>query len=359
MSSILRPRVLLTITAVIAAMVASAILIDVPLAHIQLPAEPVLVIPGINFPITNTVIALLSADVILIAMALIARRQIGDVPRGLFHMFEVVIGYWQDLAVQLVGEERTKRWLPLVLTMFFMIVVSNWMELLPGFDSVGLTCVTGECPGEQEGLVSPEQEHTYFVFEEIAGIKMAVDRVEASESETDAHDDASDDAHSEEEAATDEAASDEEHADEAEGDHGGHAENEKVLIPFYRVPASDLNFTLALALIAFVVIEFAGFNALGLGYLKKFFSFKSPLAFFVGIVELLSEFARIISFTFRLFGNLFAGQVLLFIMPFLVPFLLVMPFYGLELFVGIIQGFVFAMLTLVFMSIAIESHDEH
>lgn len=344
MSRIFSPRVLLTIAAVIVAMVASAILIDVPLAHIQLPAEPVFVIPGINFPITNTIIALLSADVILIILALIARRQIGDVPRGLFHMFEVVIGYWQDLAVQLVGEDRAKRWLPLVLTMFFLITVSNWMELVPGFDSVGLTCVSGECPGEQEGLVPAGQEHTYFVFEDIAGIPMAVSRVEAAGSESDDQGEGADDTHADE---------------EDEDDHGGHAENERVLIPFYRVPASDLNFTIALALIAFVVIEFAGFNALGLGYLKKFFTFKSPLAFFVGLVELLSEFARIISFSFRLFGNLFAGQVLLFIMPFLVPFLLVMPFYGLELFVGIIQGFVFAMLTLVFMSIAIESHDEH
>lgn len=342
MSRIFTPRVLLTIAAVIVAMVASAILIDVPLAHIQLPAEPVFVIPGINFPITNTIIALLSADVILIILALIARRQIGDVPRGLFHMFEVVIGYWQDLAVQLIGEKRAKRWLPLVLTMFFLVTVSNWMELLPGFDSVGITCVSGECPGEPEGLVPADQEHTYFVFEEIAGIPMAVSRVAAAGSESDDHGEGA------EETRVDE-----------DDDHGGHAENERVLVPFYRVPASDLNFTLALALIAFVVIEFAGFNALGLGYLKKFFSFKSPLAFFVGLIELLSEFARIISFSFRLFGNLFAGQVVLFIMPFLVPFLLVMPFYGLELFIGIIQGFVFAMLTLVFMSIAIESHDDH
>ncbi len=359
MSRMLRPRVLLPITAVIVAMVASAIFIDIPLPHIQLPAEPVFVIPGINFPITNTVIALLSADVLLIVLALIARSQIGDVPRGLFHMFEVVISYWQDLAIQLVGEERAKRWLPLILTMFFLVVVSNWMELVPGFDSVGLTCVSGECPGEQEGLVPADQEHTYFVFEEIAGVQMAVSRAEASESESDAVEDGAEDAHADEESSGDGAASDEDRAAAGEGDHGGRPENERVLIPFYRVPASDLNFTLALALIAFVVIEFAGFNALGLGYLKKFFSFKSPLAFFVGLIELLSEFARIISFSFRLFGNLFAGQVLLFIMPFLVPFLLVMPFYGLELFVGIIQGFVFAMLTLVFMSIAIESHDAH
>jgi len=347
-SRLRNPKVLLSILAVLVLMVGSAFLVKVPLAHIQLPAEPVFVIPGLNFPITNTVISMLVADAVLIALALRARSQIADVPRGVYHLFEVVIGYWRDLSLQLVGEERTKRWLPLVLTMFFLVVTANWLELVPGFDSVGLTCVSGECPGEPEGLVPADQKHTYFVFENIAGIAVAKSRVEDSGDHAD------------------EAAAGDDHAAEAEAapadDHaaeGGHAANEAVLIPFLRVTASDLNFTLALALIAFTIIEIAGFSALGIGYLGKFFTIKSPLAMFVGLVELLSEVARIISFSFRLFGNLFAGQVLLFIMPFLVPFLLVLPFYGLELFVGIIQGFVFAMLTLVFMSIAIESHADH
>jgi F-type H+-transporting ATPase subunit a len=115
---------------------------------------------------------------------------------------------------------------------------------------------------------------------------------------------------------------------------------------------------LALAIIAFLAIEIAGFQALGLRYLSKFFTLKGfPLGTFVGLLEFVSEIARIISFAFRLFGNLFAGQVLLFVMPFLVPLFLVLPIYGLELFVGMIQGFVFAILTLAFMSQAVESHD--
>lgn len=348
MSRLRNPKVLLSIVAVLVLMVGSAFLVKVPLAHIQLPAEPVFVIPGIDFPITNTVISMLIADAVLIALALRARGQMADVPRGVYHMFEVVIGYWRDLSLQLVGEQRTKRWLPLVLTLFFLVVTANWLELVPGFDSVGLTCVSGECPGEPEGLVPADQKHTYFEFVNIAGVAVATKRVE------DSGGDHAEEAAADEHAAEGEAAPADDHAAE-----GGHAANEAVLIPFLRVTASDLNFTLALALIAFTVIEIAGFQALGLGYLGKFFTFKSPLAVFVGLVELLSEIARIISFSFRLFGNLFAGQVLLFIMPFLVPFLLVLPFYGLELFVGIIQGFVFAMLTLVFMSIAIESHADH
>lgn len=354
MSFLRNPRVLLTSAVVIVLMVASAIFIKIPLPHIQLPPEPVFVLPGINFPVTNTLLAMLVADAILIGLALRARSQIADVPRGVYHLFEMIIAYWRDLSIQLVGEERTRRWLPIVLTMFFLVITANWLELIPGVDSVGLTCHSGDCPGEREGLVPADAKHTYFVFENVAGIPMAISRVDDAKSEGATPDENA------EQPPVDSAAAEGHDEGVVAGEHAARPDNERVLIPFFRVTASDLNFTLALALIAFTVIEIAGFSALGIGYLGKFFSFASPLAFFVGLVELLSEVARIISFSFRLFGNLFAGQVLLFIMPFLVPFLLVLPFYGLEIFVGAIQGFVFAMLTLVFMSIAIESHaDPH
>ena len=105
------------------------------------------------------------------------------------------------------------------------------------------------------------------------------------------------------------------------------------------------------------MIEFWGIQSLGLGYLKKFFNLNGIMSF-VGILELLSEFIRIISFAFRLFGNIFAGEVLILMLTFLLPFLLVDIIYGLELFVGFIQAAVFALLTLVFASMAVESHDE-
>ena len=134
-------------------------------------------------------------------------------------------------------------------------------------------------------------------------------------------------------------------------------------VPYLRAGATDLNFTLALAIIAFLAIEIAGFSKLGLGYLKKFFNFdfshgvgQGFLNVFVGLLEFVSELSRIVSFAFRLFGNIFAGQTLLFVMPFLIPLFLVLPIYGLELFVGMIQGFVFAILTLAFMSQAVEDH---
>ncbi|CAI8008293.1 ATP synthase subunit a, chloroplastic [Geodia barretti] len=125
-----------------------------------------------------------------------------------------------------------------------------------------------------------------------------------------------------------------------------------LLVPFLRSANTDVNTTLSIALIAMVMIHFWGFSTLGIfGHLGKFINFKEgPIGFFVGILEGISEFAKIVSFTFRLFGNIFAGEVLLVAMAFLFPLIGIIPFLGLELFVGAIQAFIFAMLTLVLRS---------
>ncbi len=134
-------------------------------------------------------------------------------------------------------------------------------------------------------------------------------------------------------------------------------EGEKVFVPLFRSAASDLNFTLALAISSVVLVNIFGIAALGIGkHASKFFSFKSPIDFFVGLLELISEIAKMISFAFRLFGNVFAGEVLLVIAAFLVPFIIPVPFLMLEIFVGFIQALVFAMLTMVFISIAVAEH---
>lgn len=129
-------------------------------------------------------------------------------------------------------------------------------------------------------------------------------------------------------------------------------EGQKVFIPIFRAGTADLNTTLALAIIAMLVIQITGFKTLGINYLKKFVNVGSPINFFVGILELVSEFSKIISFAFRLFGNIFAGEVLLTVIAFLIPILAPVPFMGLELFVGFIQALVFSMLTAVFLSLA-------
>lgn len=136
-----------------------------------------------------------------------------------------------------------------------------------------------------------------------------------------------------------------------EEDHGA-----RVFVPLLRSANSDLNTTLALALISVFAIQWYGIKKLGfLRHLSKFFVFgKGPIHFFVGILELIGEFAKVLSFSFRLFGNIFAGEVLLIIMMALVPILAPFPFIMLEFFVGFIQALIFGMLTLIFLRIATE-----
>lgn len=134
-------------------------------------------------------------------------------------------------------------------------------------------------------------------------------------------------------------------------------EGERVLIPFFRSATSDLNVTLALGTLAVFLINITGMSVKGIGsHLSKYFTLRNPIDSFVGILEFVSEFAKIISFSFRLFGNIFAGEVLLVITSFLAPFAGPLPFLALELFVGFVQALVFAMLTMVFISIAVAKH---
>jgi F-type H+-transporting ATPase subunit a len=126
------------------------------------------------------------------------------------------------------------------------------------------------------------------------------------------------------------------------------------LIPFLYPANTDLNITIGLAIVAFLSIEVAGIALLGLfPYIGKFINFSSPLNFLIGIIELFSELARLISFSFRLFGNIFAGKTLLLIAMFFIPFVVPVPLLAFELFVGFIQAFIFAVLTLFFIKLAI------
>lgn len=128
-------------------------------------------------------------------------------------------------------------------------------------------------------------------------------------------------------------------------------------IPLFRSAASDLNVTLALATVTVFIIHVLAVGAIGFReHVSKFFSFRNPIEFFVGILEFISEGAKIISFSFRLFGNIFAGEVLLVVTGFLMPFGGPLPFLMLEIFVGFVQALVFAMLTTVFISIAVSHH---
>ncbi len=133
----------------------------------------------------------------------------------------------------------------------------------------------------------------------------------------------------------------------------------KAFIPLLRGASADLNTTIALALISVFLTQVFSIRYLGLrGYIGRFIKLKNPIMFFVGILELIAELAKIISFSFRLFGNIFAGEVLLLVMITLIPFIIPIPFLVLEIFVGFIQALVFALLTLFFIKIAI-MQEEH
>lgn len=129
--------------------------------------------------------------------------------------------------------------------------------------------------------------------------------------------------------------------------------------PLFRPATADLNTTLALAIISVVMTQIYAIRELGvIAHLKKYISL-NPILLFVGLLEAIAEFSKMVSFSFRLFGNIFAGEVLLTVIAFLAPALAPLPFFLLELFVGFVQALVFTMLSLVFLEIATSHHGEH
>lgn len=127
-------------------------------------------------------------------------------------------------------------------------------------------------------------------------------------------------------------------------------------VPLFRAPTSDLSVTGSLAIISVLITNAIGISFGGFKYLAKYVNLKSPIDFIVGILELISELGKILSFSFRLFGNVFAGEVLLAVITSLTYGVFTLPFFGLEIFVGLVQALVFFLLTTVFISVAM-SHE--
>ena len=140
-----------------------------------------------------------------------------------------------------------------------------------------------------------------------------------------------------------------------------HETGRVLFLPILRSANADLNTTLALAIISVLLTQVFGIMTAGFfKYLKRFFNFKGPINLFASILEFFSELIKVISFSFRLFGNIFAGEVLLLVVSALVPYIAPLPFYGLEIFVGLIQALVFTMLTIVFIRLAfLVAEEEH
>jgi F-type H+-transporting ATPase subunit a len=291
------------------------------LPTILLPAEK---IPGLG-GVTNTLIATLFADAAILLLFGLGLRRLRSRPDDLVprtrwqNLLEMWIEGLYNLAESVLGGKARKVfWVGA--TIFIFVLLANWWELFPGFDSIG---VIEEAHGDLTGY----EKGTFL------GIPALVGPMETHE---------------------------------GEGESEGHG---YVLVPFLRAANTDLNTTIALALISVVLTQFFSIRELGLGgYFGRFIQTKrigsgNPMGgidFFVGLLESIAEFAKIISFAFRLFGNIFAGQVLLFVMGFLIPFVFfgVLIFWGLEIFVGAIQALVFMMLTFVFMSIAMTHHGD-
>ena len=283
------------------------------LPNIQLPAERLSSTPLFTLPVigpfywTNTLTAMVIVDVLLILLALAVRRATRSgnlVPTGITGALEALLEALYNLTESNAGR-WTKIIFPFFATITLLVLFSNYIELIPGVDSIGIIE-----RAEANGHAIQNLGWTTTITPE-------------------------------------------------KGDYQ--------VVPFVRVLSTDLNFTMALALISVISTQVLGVRALGMRYFTKFWNtsglFSRPMFgaidFGVGFLELISELSRILSFAFRLFGNIFAGSVLLFVIGTLVPVFAQSIFLLLEVFVGLIQALVFGMLTMVFMSQAVQGHGDH
>jgi F-type H+-transporting ATPase subunit a len=346
------------------------------LPPILVEAEPVACVGGDlahhcegGFPITNSMVATLIVDAILIVLFLAATRRIRIVPSGIQNFMETIVEFLYNQAVQVAGANAPKVF-PLGATVFLFVLFANYMELLPGIDTVGYV------RHPEEGITAYELDPATPAGSPVVFLNPRCPIL--TEADFEALDDA-------ERQARVEAGCREEpiHAP-AEGESGEHAENPGwAVVPTVRTASTDLNVTLAITLVVVVSIQIygiqnhmphgrAGIAAVLTGmrrYFGKFFNVSGlrkegpakifgAIDLFASIIEGFSELIKIVSFSFRLFGNIFAGTVLIFVIMFLVPYIGPVATLLLETFVGAIQAYVFMMLTLVFMNVAAQTHGE-
>ncbi len=267
-----------------------------------------------SFGVTNSLLTALIVDVILVLIAFFATRNMQMVPRGLQNAMEAILEALYNLLRNISPKFIDVAW-PLVATLFLFVLTSNWLGLLPIGTPIGVCHHSAEASARLAYVQEGPQ----------AGAIKLIPAAAAA-------------------------------AEEASYTTCGEGYS---LIPWLRPPSTDLNFTFAIAILSFVFFEYWGFRTLGIGYLSKFFNLKGIMSF-VGIIEFISELIKPIALALRLFGNIFAGEVLIAVLTFMVPLVLPMPIYAFELFVGFIQALVFALLTMAFLSIATTSHEgEH
>ena len=267
--------------------------LSVPQPHPELPAEVVFHLFG--FPIANSVVASWITIIVLVSFSYAVSHRLRLIPKRLQAFLELILGALLNFCQNVAGEQNGRRFFPIVATIFLFVAFNAWLGLLPGFGSILVHTAHGE-----------------------------------------AH--------------------------------------------LLRPANTDINMPLALAFVSFFTVGFFGFKSLGPGYLKNYINvgqflgglrqlargkfgaglngmFIGVIHIFIGIIEFLSHLVRIVSFTLRLFGNMTAGEILLLMATFLVSFLFPVIFYGLELLVGFVQALIFGGLTLIFLTVAVTSHE--
>lgn len=324
------------------------------LPHIQLPAEVLTEHPLVTLPVlgeiylTNTMVAVAIADLLLIVLAFSINRAIRSgelVLSGIPGAVEAILEALYELTESTAGK-WARSIFPWMASIVLLVLVVNWTELIPTVDSVGILHQAG--PGV-EG--HPVQVLTHIGDTDVVTIL------------PEGHAAADHDFHL--------AGHNGEGELTGETEQGAEEGGGFVVTPFVRTASTDLNFTVGLALVSVFMTQVFGVRALGASYFTKFFNVKTlfnrpmfgVIDFGVGLLELVSEISKILSFSFRLFGNIFAGTVLLFVIGTLVPVFAQTGFLLLEFFVGLIQAIVFGLLTMIFMAQATVGHghpeDEH
>lgn len=309
--------------------------------HISFVAEELFKIGNIS--VTNSLFTFVLITFLLIIGISLLRLSLNPLnPSRAEILIEIMYSALKSLANDILGHNANK-FFAFLCTFFILILFSNWFGLLPIVPSVGFV---------HEGA------HATDLVSKVSA------DTEASNDEGDVHTtvDNNEEEHSDPKDA-------EEHKSEVKHGDAGCLISGRCLLslkdgivegqsftPVFRAPSADLSFAVALAIISVVVTNAAGLQAHGPAFLKRYFDFRGPIEGFVGIFELVSEFAKIISFGFRLFGNIFAGEVLLTVITAISMGIATLPIIGLELFVGIIQALVFFLLTGVFINLATEHH---
>jgi F-type H+-transporting ATPase subunit a len=269
------------------------------LPHFQLAPEEIFHLGPI--PVTNTLLCTILGIVIILVLFFFAGRRKEMVPRGLQNVAEWALESLMSLVESIAGKRWAKKFFPLVATLFIFIFVSNLVDILPGVDSIGTI----------HGAVKAGEQMGPFLF--------------------------------------------------------GDSSNK--IIPWLRPATTDLNLTLAMALVTVLTAQVFGFYALGAKeHIFKYINLpalkQGPvgfITFLATLLEIVQEFSRILSLSLRLFGNIFAGSVVLAVFAFLLPALVNIIFIPFEMLVAFVQAFVFSLLTLVYLQLAVtsHSHEEH